>query len=188
MNYYCEEKTKAGHKCLFKAKHNYDNKLLCTIHLNSIKSNEDCPICFEPMKDKKVDACGKKHYYHINCLAKCTKYGECPTCKDDIILSTAAKINEEADDYRRQCLYSLPLEVHQIINVLFDTLIQNANINQTIIQETNILSECIINYYNLSNIQRNNIITSLYYMINKIVKEEQNNINVSIRDNQVFLN
>jgi hypothetical protein len=65
MNYYCEEKTKAGHKCLFKAKHNYDNKLLCTIHLNSIKSNEDCPICFEPMKDKKVDACGKKHYYHI---------------------------------------------------------------------------------------------------------------------------
>lgn len=44
-----------------------------------------------------------------------------------------------------------------------------------------------MNYYNLSNIQRNNILTSLYYIINKIVKEDYN-INISIRDNQVFFN
>jgi hypothetical protein len=187
-NYECQETTKTGQKCKFKAQHNYENKLLCTKHLKCNKSKEDCPICFEPMKDKKVDACGKNHFYHVNCLAKCQKYGECPTCKENISLSTAAQINKEADDYRRNCLYLLPLNTHYSINILFDALIQNACVNQAFVSETNILSDCIMNYYNLPNIQRNNILTSLYYMINKIAKEEIYNINISIRDNQVFFN
>ena len=186
-NHLCQEITSAGYQCLCKAKHQYENKLLCTRHLNSNKSKEDCPICFEPMNNKKVDACGNKHYYHIYCLAKCQKYGECPTCKENILLSTAAKINEEADRYRRECLYLLPLNTHQSINMLFDTLIQNTCINKTFISETNILLECMMSYYNLSNIQRNNVLTSLYYIINKIVKEDYN-INISIRDIQVFFN
>ena len=74
------------------------------------------------------------------------------------------------------------------INILFDALIQNACVNQGFVSETNLLSDCIMNYYNLPNIQRNNILTSLYYMINKIAKEEIYNINISIRDNQVFFN
>lgn len=188
MNYNeCQEINYSGTKCKYKAKHIYENKFLCTKHLKSNKSKEDCPICFEQMKDKKIDACGNNHYYHINCLANCHKYGECPTCKENILLSSAAKINEEADKYRRNCLYLLPLNTHKTINILFDTLIQNACINDNFIVETNILTESIMHYYNLSNIQRNNILTSLYYMINKITNEE-NNINILIRDNQVFFN
>ena len=46
----------------------------------------------------------------------------------------------------------------------------------------------LVFFFIAQNIQRNNILTSLYYMINKIAKEEIYNINISIRDNQVFFN
>jgi hypothetical protein len=189
-NYECQEITNKGKKCCYKAKHNYENKLLCSKHLKTNKSKEDCPICFEPMTHKKVDACGNSHYYHIDCLSKCNKYGECPTCKNVISNTTSIKINEEADNYRKKCLYLLPPKTHLSINLLLDIIIQNAYINETIIKETNILSECIMDFYNISNInQRNNILTSLYYIVNCIKKNNSvNNINISIRDNQVFFN
>jgi len=189
-NYECQETTNKGHKCIYKAKHNYDNKLLCSKHLKTYKSKEDCPICFEPMNNKRIDACGNNHYYHINCLSKCTKYGECPTCKEKITYSTSIKINEEADEYKKKCLYLLPTNTHLSINILLDTLIQNAYINESIIRETNILSECLMDYFNISDINhRNNILTSLYYMINYMKKNNStNNINIKIRDNQVFFN
>lgn len=189
-NYECQELTVKGHKCSYKAKHNYDNKLLCSKHLKSYKSKEDCPICFEPMMNKKIDACGNNHYYHINCLSKCIKYGECPTCKENISSSTSNKINEEADNYRENCLYLLPPNTHSSINILLDTIIQNAYINKTIIRETNILSDCLMDYYNINDDnQRNNILTSLYYIINYMKKHNStNSINIIIRDNQVFFN
>lgn len=75
-----------GTPCRFKATQEYEGKKLCKVHLNKIKSSEDCPICFSPMtsnaKEKRIKLkCG--HYFHIGCLAKCMK-PECPICREQL--------------------------------------------------------------------------------------------------------
>jgi hypothetical protein len=84
--------TAKGSPCSNIAKNNYNGKLLCNVHLNTTKANEECPICLTPMDSiiKRIKlACG--HYFHIDCLGECEKV-ECPLCRSELTTRERCKI------------------------------------------------------------------------------------------------
>lgn len=96
----CQCDTRKGVRCSHRGKTVYDGKLVCDVHLRTIKANDDCPICMEAMTPhNRVDACGHQHYFHPGCLKQCTKRFECPTCKQAISNKAFRKVHSH--DHKR---------------------------------------------------------------------------------------
>lgn len=66
--------------CTNKAKHNYNGKALCTIHLRKEKMNEDCAICYEPLASHNRVMLGCGHVLHASCCRKWAAM-QCAICR-----------------------------------------------------------------------------------------------------------
>lgn len=83
----CTHHTTRNTQCKLKAQHVYNEQPLCNLHLDVIKSREDCPICFAPLDDPseekiQLSQCG--HYHHKKCLSMCQQ-SQCPTCRTPLV-------------------------------------------------------------------------------------------------------
>ena len=94
---HCQSTTRNHLPCPFASTHIYEGRHLCKIHLNLVKSEEDCAICYHALRPchdhppsveeeqlgprVRLDAC--KHYFHRGCLEKSGK-PECPLCRTPI--------------------------------------------------------------------------------------------------------
>lgn len=89
----CSQITSRGVFCSNHGRHMYNGVLLCDHHLDIVKSNEDCPICYNTMRDSPTRIllpCG--HYFHTTCLSTWA-IPTCPTCRAAIPPNTAVDIN-----------------------------------------------------------------------------------------------
>ena len=122
--YTCAFVTAKGKTCPYSAKHSYNGKHLCSIHLNTTKANEDCCICFSPMDDimKRVKlSCG--HYFHTACLGQCEKI-ECPLCRTGLNTYERCKIyfpTKVAPIFRR--VFSMPGEKQKTVMSFLEELV-----------------------------------------------------------------
>lgn len=118
---HCEYVTLKGSQCTNRGKTIYDGKFVCDIHLKTIKANDDCPICLDKLTPHtRVDACGYKHYFHSECLKKCTNKYICPTCKQQITNKAFCKVYEQDQKAILQKVYQLDCKQQHI---LFDYII-----------------------------------------------------------------
>ena len=80
----CTYKSVKGHMCPNYVKHTYNGQMVCNVHLNTLKANEECTICISPMTNPQERiklTCG--HYFHEECLSNCIKT-ECPICRREM--------------------------------------------------------------------------------------------------------
>lgn len=96
MTLTCEAFTRRKNACKNKASCIYNNRSLCSIHLQCVKSNEECPICFNYLEKKnriKLEECG--HYFHKDCLIMACNFNkcmDCPYCRTQISLRQSVDI------------------------------------------------------------------------------------------------
>ncbi len=121
-----------GNPCKKVARHEYDGKHVCTTHLKSIKANDDCPICLQPMfSSTRSNACENGHYYHTQCLYKWVmsesqKRDMCPTCNCTIRHEVLYKIFKSYNENRLMELYKLSPQRYRSISTIFDNMIKAA--------------------------------------------------------------
>jgi len=119
----CNHKTKKGNQCANQANHIYNTKALCNLHLDYVKSTEDCPICMFPMTtDDRIQLTTCKHYYHKTCLAKCV-LSQCPTCRIPISSADNVEIHKKTIFEPLAFLtFSQPKDVQASIITSFSTI------------------------------------------------------------------
>lgn len=89
----CSQLTSRGIFCPNHGRHMYNGIPLCDHHLDIVKSNEDCPICYNTMRESPTRIrlpCG--HYFHTTCLSTWA-IPTCPTCRAEMPPNTAVDIN-----------------------------------------------------------------------------------------------
>jgi hypothetical protein len=97
----CQHPTATGERCSFRSSCVYEGVGLCGKHLLLVKSIEDCAICMEKMQKKsatrdtsqivtRVAPCG--HFFHRDCLARCTTIGTCPACRSSMSPDTCLEV------------------------------------------------------------------------------------------------
>jgi hypothetical protein len=88
----CNHPTPAGFTCSNYAKHNYNGKYYCNVHLNTVKAEEECCICLCP-KDNPGQriklGCG--HFHHTACLGKMMD-PNCPICRTNLTPGECSKV------------------------------------------------------------------------------------------------
>jgi len=80
----CSYITTNGHRCPNYSRSIYDGKHVCNVHLNTIKANDNCPICLSMMGNPALRIkvkCG--HYFHTACLGMCIDL-TCPICRREL--------------------------------------------------------------------------------------------------------
>jgi hypothetical protein len=80
----CTYITHNGHHCPNYSRTIYEGKHVCNVHLNTIKANDNCPICLSMMGNPALRMrvkCG--HYFHTACLGMCMEI-KCPICRADL--------------------------------------------------------------------------------------------------------
>ena len=114
----CTHQTTRNSQCKNKAHHIYNSEALCNLHLDLVKSREDCPICLsaldDPIEEKiQLTACG--HYHHKKCLSMCPT-PQCPTCRTPLTPADNLSIYRKTIfEPLAALLFAQPKEVQSII-------------------------------------------------------------------------
>lgn len=126
----CQATTISGKQCESNGKFDYNNKKVCRVHMNVMKSVEDCAICLSEMTSGariRLVACG--HFFHKSCLQK-TSRPECPLCRTTITLKQCLDIFEDSCiEHVLKDTFSTPVDVQDIIINSFELINNISMIN-----------------------------------------------------------
>lgn len=120
----CQAITKNGKHCkrCFRMSHN--SQLLCRVHYNVIKKQEDrnetCAICLENMQSSNngpVMKLGCCHSFHVSCLKSWCFQGKdsCPMCRADIDSDSLIRLNKDVINHIGKVIYTLPSHQRRIM-------------------------------------------------------------------------
>lgn len=106
----CQAICKSTQKpCIYPSKGEYDDKYYCNIHLKSIKANQECSICFEPMTQSTALKLGCNHIFHKKCMQKWGEQSDqCPLCRQTLDVKSVMAVNKDYMEMLSYCLFSIP--------------------------------------------------------------------------------